>query len=142
MAFCKNSLKDWILRPYLAGILSIFPKTILYANILLYMLISWFWLVLSNSFNILRLLIKCHLSKFTFMDFPGLSLLQISVQIQNSMQISFGSVIALFELRRNRNIYCSLHSIGYFVHFCQMWGSERPPWLTYKLQYLYPLFLT
>ena len=56
-----------------------------------WLLISWFWLFLSNSFNILRLFTKCHLLKFTFKDFTGLSLLQISVQMRNSMQIFWGS---------------------------------------------------
>ena len=80
------------LNPCLPGIMSIFFNVDFCMPIFLqYLLISWFWLFLSNSFNILRLFTKCHLLKFTFKDFTGLSLLQISVQIRNSMQIFWGS---------------------------------------------------
>ena len=56
-----------------------------------YLLISWFRLFSSNSFNILRLFTKCHLLKLTFKNFTGLSMLQICVQFRNSMQIFRGS---------------------------------------------------
>ena len=58
--------------------MSIFSKVDFCMPIFLqYLLISWFWLLLSNSFNILRLLTKCHLLKSTFKNFTGLSILQI-----------------------------------------------------------------
>ena len=56
-----------------------------------YLLISWIWLVLSNSINILRLLTKLHPWKLTLKDFTGLSILQIGVQNLQSMQIFLGS---------------------------------------------------
>ena len=71
-----------------------------------YLLISWFRLFSSNSFSILRFFTKCQLLKFTFKDFTGLSLLQISVQIRNSMQIFWGSNCT-FELTRHRTLTIS-----------------------------------
>jgi len=61
-----------------------------------YLLISWIWLVLSNSINILRLLTKLHPWKLTLKDFTGLSILQISVQNLESMQICLGSNCTFF----------------------------------------------
>ena len=37
--------------------------------------------------------------------------------------LSIIGLIAFFELTRHRTIYRSL-SRGYFVHICQMWGSD------------------
>ena len=99
-----------------------------------YLLISWFRLFSSNSFSILRLFTKCQLLKFTFKDFTDLSLLQISVQIRNSMQIFWGSNCT-FWTHQVRSIYCSL-SIGYLFHICQIWGSDRPLWLTCSVVFM------
>ena len=61
-------------NPCLLGVMSIFFNVDFCMPIFLqYLLISWFWFFLSNSFNILRLFTKCHLLKFTFKDFTGLS---------------------------------------------------------------------
>ena len=109
------------LNPCLPGIMSIFFNVDFCMPIFLqYLLISWFWLFLSNSFNILWLFTEFHLLKFTFKDFTGLSLLQITEQIWNSMPI-----FALLELTSHRTANCSL-PIAYFVHINQMWGSFRP----------------
>ena len=63
------------LNPCLPGKMSIFSNVDFCMPIFLhYLLISWFWLFLSNSFNILRLFTKYLLLKLTFKYFTGLSL--------------------------------------------------------------------
>ena len=113
--------KTYLLKLCLPGIMCIFFNVDFCMPIFLqYLLISWFLLFLSNSFNIPRLFTKCHLLKFTFKDFTGLSLLQISVQIRNSMQI-FGGSNSTFWTHQAKN-YLSQFVYGLFCSYLSNMG--------------------